>query len=164
MARFPVQFLLLDGFTDDTAHFVDHILALATPLVHDVFQHLSTNSKFITHFSILDLYLMERDLKELLIQLGMRGLMTMIGFRKTTGSQDAVWPSKQAMLQSFNQLNTILSKGLCMQNLIIAEDEVKRLKGPMPRLTVGARAYCKHAHRSSEGFWGVVKGTEAEKN
>ena len=40
---------------------------------------------------------------------------------------------------------------------------MKRLKHP-PRLTVGARALCKHAHRSSEGFWGVIKGTEAEKN
>jgi hypothetical protein len=29
---------------------------------------------------------------------------------------------------------------------------------------VGARALCKHAHRSSEGFWGVPKGTEIEKN
>jgi len=29
---------------------------------------------------------------------------------------------------------------------------------------VGARALCKHAHRSSEGFWGVPKGTETEKN
>ena len=31
-------------------------------------------------------------------------------------------------------------------------------------MTVGARALMKHAHRSSEGFWGVVKGTETEKN
>jgi len=31
-------------------------------------------------------------------------------------------------------------------------------------LTVGARALTKHAHRSSEGFWGQIKGTEAEKN
>lgn len=40
---------------------------------------------------------------------------------------------------------------------------MKRLKNP-PKLTVGARALCKHAHRSSEGFWGQVKGTEVEKN
>jgi hypothetical protein len=48
-------------------------------------------------------------------------------------------------------------------NSIIAEDEKKRLKNPS-KLTVGARALCKHAHRSSEGFWGVPKGTEMEKN
>lgn len=29
---------------------------------------------------------------------------------------------------------------------------------------MGARALCKHAHRSSEGFWGNPKGTESEKN
>ena len=40
---------------------------------------------------------------------------------------------------------------------------MKRLKNPS-KLTVGARALCKHAHRSSEGFWGNVKGSEAEKN
>jgi hypothetical protein len=40
---------------------------------------------------------------------------------------------------------------------------MSRIKNPS-KLTVGARALCKHAHRSSEGFWGVVKGTEAEKN
>jgi len=40
---------------------------------------------------------------------------------------------------------------------------MKRIKYPS-KLTVGARALCKHAHRSSEGFWGHIKGTEIEKN
>ena len=31
-------------------------------------------------------------------------------------------------------------------------------------LSVGARALCKHAHRSSEGYWGEAKGSESEKN
>ena len=31
-------------------------------------------------------------------------------------------------------------------------------------LTVGARALSKHAHRSSEGFWGSASGTEKQKN
>ena len=95
---------------------------------------------------------MEKVLKELLIRLGIRGLMTCLGFRKTTGSQDLPWPTKASLLASFNKLNTILS-----------EEELKRMKHPS-RLTVGARAFCKHAYRSSEGFWGIVKGTEAEKN
>jgi len=78
--------------------------------------------------------------------------MTSLGFRKTTGSQDLPWPTKSCLLANFNKLNTILS-----------DEELKRMKHPS-RLTVGARAFCKHAHRSSEGFWGIVKGTEAEKN
>lgn len=31
-------------------------------------------------------------------------------------------------------------------------------------LSVGARALCKHAHRSSEGYWGEPRGTEQVKN
>lgn len=45
----------------------------------------------------------------------------------------------------------------------LGEEELKRLKYP-PRLTVGARALMKHAHRSSEGFWGCIKGSEEQKN
>ena len=33
----------------------------------------------------------------------------MIGFRKTTGSQDIVWPGKQQLLDNFNSPNSILS-------------------------------------------------------
>ena len=46
---------------------------------------------------------------------------------------------------------------------IVYPTDQKRLKNPS-MLTVGARALSKHAHRSSEGFWGGVKGTEGEKN
>lgn len=54
----------------------------------------------------------------------------------------------------------------------MSEDEVKELKArssnkqyhPPAKLTVGARALCKHANRSSEGFWGEPRGTEFAKN
>lgn len=35
----------LEGFTDDTQYYVETILNLYTPLVHDIYQYLSTNSK-----------------------------------------------------------------------------------------------------------------------
>ena len=57
----------------------------------------------------VDLYLMQKDLKELLLQLGIRGLMTMLGMRKTVGSQDLPWPQSSVLLLNFNKLNTILS-------------------------------------------------------
>jgi hypothetical protein len=57
-----------------------------TPIIHDIFMHLSTNSKDSFVIIILDFYLMEKDLKELLISLGERGFMTTLGFRKTVGS------------------------------------------------------------------------------
>jgi hypothetical protein len=50
---------------------------------------------------------------------------------------------------------------------VLTEEErirLKKLKNLPSKLTVGARALCKHAHRSSEGFWGDPRGTENVKN
>jgi hypothetical protein len=43
-------------------------------------------------------------------------------------------------------------------------EERRRRLNPPSRLTVGARGLTKHAHRSSEGFWGENRGTELQKN
>ena len=51
---------------------------------------------------------MEKDLKTLLQHFGIRGLMTMLGLRKTAGSQDLPWPQSADLLLNFNKLNTIL--------------------------------------------------------
>ena len=32
------------------------------------------------------------------------------------------------------------------------------------KLSVGARALCKHAHRDTAKFWGEMKGSESTKN
>ena len=76
----------------------------------------------------------------------------MMGFRKTTGSQDIPWPGVELLLDNFNKSNQILSV-----------EDAQRVKN-VSKLTVGARALQKHAHRSSDGFWGNPKGTEAVKN
>ena len=82
-----------------------------------------------------------------------RGILTMIGFRKTTGSQEFPWPETKVIQTSFNRPNTILTV-----------EERRRRLNPPSKLTVGARGLTKHAHRSSEGFWGENRGTEAQKN
>ena len=43
----------------------------------------------------------------------------------------------------------------------LQEEESKRNRS---MLSVGSRALSKHAHRSSEGFWGNVRGSEQKKN
>ena len=48
-------------------------------------------------------------LKRLVLSLGIRGIQTIMGLRKTTGSQDIVWPSHKALLEGFNKQHTILS-------------------------------------------------------
>lgn len=78
----------------------------------------------------------------------------MLGMRKTAGSQDIPWPSIEALKEGFNKPNTVLSP-----------EELLRFKKLVPsKLSVGARALCKHAPRSSEGFWGEPRGTETQKN
>ena len=46
---------------------------------------------------------------------------------------------------------------------MLSEEQLKNKKS-VSKLTVGARALTKHAHRSSEGFWGEMKGSEVKKN
>lgn len=52
----------------------------------------------------------------------------MLGFRKTAGSQEEIFPSAKNLIESCNKLNTILG-----------QEEIKRLKNA-PKLTVGGRA------------------------
>ena len=90
--------------------------------------------------------------KNILGALGPRGLLTCMGIRKTTGSSDRLPPTRSELVQLFNQP---------IQQII----EEKKGAGHssntiLTRLTVGGRALVKHAHRSSEVFWGVIKGTE----
>jgi hypothetical protein len=76
----------------------------------------------------------------------------MLGFRKTIGSQEIVWPSGNELLANFNKPNQILSV-----------EEMQRQKN-VSKLSVGARALQKHSHRSSDGFWGSPTGPENVKN
>ena len=93
---------------------------------------------------------------DLLFAIGQRGVMTMLGFRKTQGSQEKPWPTSDDLLANFNRPNQVLTEE--------ERQRLKKLKNLPSKLTVGARALCKHAHRSSEGFWGDPRGTEQIKN
>lgn len=77
----------------------------------------------------------------------------MMGLRKTTGSQDVPYPNPVTLIHSFNKPHTVLT-----------DEQRQKLRNPPSKLSVGARALAKHSHRSSEGFWGVCKGKETEKN
>ena len=70
----------------------------------------------------------EKKIKQFLFQIGIRGVLTMLGFRKTIGSQDIIWPSGRELLQNFNKPNQILSV-----------EEAQRIKN-VSKLSVGARA------------------------
>jgi predicted metal-dependent enzyme (double-stranded beta helix superfamily) len=56
--------------------------------------------KMITSASVIEVY---KKVKELLIALDVRGIMTMLGMRTSPGSQNTVWPKRSALLEALNK-------------------------------------------------------------
>ena len=83
----------------------------------------------------------------------------MLGLRKTVGSQDELWPSPKVLLENFNKPN---------QYKLYSVEEIERLNKNSDKseskLTIGARALSKHAHRCSDFFWGDALGPEQKRN
>jgi hypothetical protein len=53
----------------------------------------------------LQLSTLHKKLKQLILSLGFRGILTCLGLRKTVGSQDIAWPSAAILLTNFNKPN-----------------------------------------------------------
>lgn len=80
--------------------------------------------------------------REVLVRLGKRGLLDLLGIRKTVGTKDLWPPARSKLLASFTQLHSSKAE-----------------------LTVGARALAKHHHRDqTESWWGSCTGSEKQKN
>jgi len=78
---------------------------------------------------------------QILEYLRVRGILTLLRVRQTIGSIDEFPPGPRTLIASFNRPFT----------------------AGVP-LSTGARALSKHSHRSTEGWWGNVKGNDAQKN
>lgn len=80
--------------------------------------------------------------REILVLLGKRGLLDLLGIRKTVGTKDLWPPSREQLINSFVAFHH-----------------------PPSLLSVGARALAKHHHRDqSESWWGNCTGKEQQKN
>ncbi|CAL1548461.1 unnamed protein product [Lymnaea stagnalis] len=81
-------------------------------------------------------------IRDILVILGLRGILDLLGIRKTVGTKEMLPPSRKALMASFTAKHN-----------------------PNSELWVGARALAKHFHRDqSESWWGNCTGTEADKN
>ena len=84
----------------------------------------------------------KHKLSEVLSFLGQRGILDLLGLRRTLGSVDMFPPPLSVIWKAFN-----------------------RKHSPKSILTAGARALSKHCHRdNSVKWWGVSSGTEQAKN
>ncbi|KAL4240260.1 hypothetical protein ACF0H5_001054 [Mactra antiquata] len=81
-------------------------------------------------------------IRDILVQLGKRGLLDLLGIRKTVGTKDLWPPSRSQLVASFCELHSAKAE-----------------------LTVGARALAKHHHRDqTDSWWGTCTGSEKQKN
>mmetsp|Transcript_13858 Transcript_13858/g.20732 ORF Transcript_13858/g.20732 Transcript_13858/m.20732 type:complete len:326 (+) Transcript_13858:198-1175(+) len=102
------------------------------------------------------------NMRELLLTMGTRGISLILGLRTTVGSADLCPPDRELLLEAFNEPHTPSSDLSLSSYQQPIQTKQKGKKKSI--LTVGARAVCKHAHRSSENFWGDCTGPEAKKN
>ncbi|KAK6187244.1 hypothetical protein SNE40_005311 [Patella caerulea] len=81
-------------------------------------------------------------LRQILMLLGKRGIMDLLGIRKTVGTKEILPPPRSVLMESF--------KEKCSEK---------------SQLWVGSRALAKHYHRDEgHSWWGNSTGTESEKN
>ena len=101
------------------------------------------NEKIKTIINIKDIDIYNYLINNIFINFTPRDILTFLGIRKTKGSIDNYIPlDKNILISKFKELNNQKSK-----------------------LTVGAKALCKHSHRSvTESFWPGQEGKEIEKN
>jgi len=136
---FPIRFLPETSFTDYTDIVIES-LNIHTKGIQSILEENISSSEI------------EKVLDEMIAGIGPRGILTMLGIRKTIGSAEMVMPRRQMLEEKFNKLHCELT-----------EEELKTRKS-IPKLSVGGKALSKHAHRCSSKFWGEAKGPELEKN
>lgn len=83
---------------------------------------------------------------------GLPGIMVVLGMRRSVGSVDMLPPLRSKLVAAFTQLHMPLH---------VKKQPKRKIKHT---LTVGARALTKHAHRSSESWWGSMNGSDTTKN
>ncbi len=147
--HFPVKFYGLPGLLDDTQMVVEALKHL-TPLI----QQILTSIRDSWHFPerVLESVSSEKVLEvvsQLLCGLGARGVLTLLGVRKTIGSKDKVPPAREDLIRGFNKPFARNAVQFISQVGDLTEESKKRAAGAC-QLSVGARALMKHAHRSSE--------------
>lgn len=113
-------------------HVVDLMRSFHKSIVSHSLNSIDTESRML---------LPVEPITEILVLLKPRGILSLMGVRKTVGSVDRMIPSRSSLITMFDELNSLNSP-----------------------LTVGARALCKHCIRCSSKWWGEMDGSEIRKN
>ncbi len=94
---------------------------------------------------------------------GSAGIFAVLGCRRTIGS--VKYPSTQQNKDILDEVDNsemyLLPPSI---DQLICSSRKFHKPNSKSQLTVAARALAKHAHRGEEGFFGMIKGSESEKN
>ncbi|OMJ88873.1 hypothetical protein SteCoe_9075 [Stentor coeruleus] len=133
-SQFPIKYTPLSGFSTEITQKELESLSHIPECIANLLTYISDSSALTLAESLL-------------ISLGPRGILFCLGVRRTQGSTDKYMiPQRSIIEKAFSQL--------------YSKEESKSSSN----LSVGARSLTKHAHRSSEGFWGKITGTDNMKN
>lgn len=132
--KFPINFFELNGLIDKTQEEINN-LNNQTQLIKAIIGLIKNNNMTIA-------YNMSFNFFE---DIGPRGIMTLLGFRITSGSCVDIIFSKEELLRMFN---------LTYQKLN---------RQSQTNISLGGRAVSKHYDRKKDPFW-FCKGTEQERN
>lgn len=103
------------------------------------------------------------ECKKWLRAAGSAGIFAVLGCRRTIGS--VKYQSSQRKRTDLNDVNhsEIYLLPPSIDQLMRSSRKFHK-PNSKSQLTVAARALAKHAHRGDEGFFGIIKGSESEKN
>ena len=104
--------------------------------------HACVDKKLKDYLQTNEICAREGLVLEILENLKLRGILDLLGMKRTVGSVDMLPPSLTTLLESF-----------------------KRKHKPNAQLSCGARALSKHCHRDfTSHWWGISTGSESNKN
>jgi len=83
----------MQGFKDETASTVQHLNAL-THLVMQVFDTMRHSNVPELHLAVV---------RDLLMNMEPRGIYTLLGMRKTAGSQEIAWQNMEQLKEAYNR-------------------------------------------------------------
>lgn len=151
--NFPIKFVGVTGLAEETLGVVEGLKHL-TPLINQIFFNLKeSNSCYKKRIEPIEGKKLSDLVAQLLTKLGARGILTLLGVRKTVGSKEKMPPATEELIRGFNTPFSRLGEESQVQIISKVEEDQeskKKIETKACQLSVGARALMKHAHRSSE--------------
>ena len=153
---FPIRFFKIIGLKDETNNTIDsmnvhsRIITQAITYIQQDSKNIYLKKKLI--LKIIDFEIAYKLLFNFIELIGIRGILTMLGFRTTPGSCNGIILTRETLFLLFNTIYNVIYIYIIIQN-----------RNGRTNITVGGRALSKHYDRNKDPFW-FCNGTEENRN